>query len=371
MKVVFICSSLEPGHDGVGDYTRLLAGEIIKQGNSAAILSVNDKYIDVITTGTQEANGIQVPVMRIPVGVPNSKWLVEVKTWLNDLNPEWLSLQFVPFGFHPKGLPFNLSKQLLFLGGDRKWHIMFHELWVGIAQEESKKLFYWGLLQRAIIKSLLSKLKPSVIHTQTLLYQKLLEKLGFKAQLLPLFGNIPVTDKQIDKNDENEISFVVFGLIHSGAPINSFAREAAEYSRNKNIKITLTFIGRCGPEQERWAKIWKSEGLELNIMGEQSAEQISAVLSNASMGISATALAVIEKSGTFAAMRDHKLPVISLSKPWNPIGISGLKVPDGIVEYSIGNFESCINANFKLNPISLTKTATELVNSLSKATIHG
>ena len=370
MKVVFICSSLEPGRDGVGDYTRLLAGEIIKQGNLAAIVSVNDKYVDAVTIGRQEVNGIKVSVMRIPSGLAYNKWLVDARAWVDGLNPEWLSLQFVPFGFHPKGLPFNLSKQLLFLSGDRKWHIMFHELWVGIAREESKKLHYWGLLQRAIIRSLLLKVKPSVIHTQTLLYQKLLDKLGFKAQLLPLFGNIPVVESQLDKTT-NEISLVVFGLIHSGAPIHSFAREAAEYSRNNNVNIKLTFIGRCGAEQERWAEIWRSESLELDIMAEQSAEKISAILSNSSMGISATALAVIEKSGTFAAMHDHKLAVISVSKPWNPIGITGLKTQDGIVEYSIGNFESCIKADLKSNPLSLTKIVADLTNSLSKTTTRG
>lgn len=32
MRLAFICVSLEPGRDGVGDYTRSLAAECIRQG---------------------------------------------------------------------------------------------------------------------------------------------------------------------------------------------------------------------------------------------------------------------------------------------------------------------------------------------------
>ena len=32
MKIVFICGCLEPGKDGVGDYTRRLSAELIDHG---------------------------------------------------------------------------------------------------------------------------------------------------------------------------------------------------------------------------------------------------------------------------------------------------------------------------------------------------
>src|ERR1022692_2576923 len=49
---------------------------------------------------------------------------------LYPFNPNWVSLQFVPFGFHPKGLPFGLPRHLMSIIGSRPLHWMFHELWV-------------------------------------------------------------------------------------------------------------------------------------------------------------------------------------------------------------------------------------------------
>jgi hypothetical protein len=371
MKIVFICSSLEPGKDGVGDYTRRLAAELIKQENNTAIVSVNDKYVNELFSGVQWSDGVDITVLRLPSAWPLRVRADRAKHWIEQANPDWLSLQYVPFGFHPKGLCVGLSKFLLTLGGDRQWHIMFHELWVGIALEESKKLIWWGCLQRFLIKTLISNLKAKVIHTQTKLYGGLLEKLGTESAYLPLFGNIPVMQHALKKSNINlsankEISLVVFGSIHAGAPIADFAKEAVTYSKKNNVTIKLIFIGRCGPEQERWSTIWKSEGLPMEMLGEQPAETVSTILLNSTMGISATAIAVIEKSGSFAAMRDHGLPVISLSKPWTPRGMPSQKIALGIVEYRKGNFEQCLadlrHVNYGHN---VSEIAYELVNALS------
>jgi len=373
MKIVFICSSLEPGKDGVGDYTRLLAGELVRQGNTVALLSLNDRFVNEVFTGMQPSEGVDVPVKRLPSSFFKKERFTHAKEWIGYHNPEWLSLQFVPFGFHPKGLKVGLGKFLLSVGGDRQWHIMFHELWVGVAVEESKKLIWWGRLQRYLIKSLILKLHPKVIHTQTPLYKALLEKLGFNAEYLPLFGNIPVTGMVNAQNGKDisginkKLSFVVFGSIHDGAPINEFAKDVASYSLKNNIPATLTFIGRCGAEQDRWSAVWEAEGLKAETLGEQPTERISEILSISTIGISATAFAVIEKSGSVAAMRQHGLPVLCVSKSWHPAGMTNLQAPPGIIEYRIGNFEACLAA---IEPMPLTANVSDIagkfISALSK-----
>jgi hypothetical protein len=40
LNIVFLCGSLQPGRDGVGVYTRRLAGEVIRQGHQASIISL-------------------------------------------------------------------------------------------------------------------------------------------------------------------------------------------------------------------------------------------------------------------------------------------------------------------------------------------
>ena len=375
MNFVFVCSSLEEGRDGVGDYTRRLAAELIKRGNHAAILSVNDKYVDEIFADIQQSDGVDINVMRMPSFFSAKERLVYAKKWINQYDPEWLSLQFVPFGFHPKGLQVGLSSFLLSLSAGRNWHIMFHELWVGMAVEESKKLYWWGQIQRYLIKSLIIKLRPVIIHTQTRLYQSHLNKLGFKAGYLPLFTNIPAGNEKINhqfkKNisslNEDKISFVVFGTIHSGAPVNELTKEIVSYSRKNNIPVVFTFIGRCGPEQDRWAVALTAEGLKVEMLGELPAAHISEILLNATIGVSATALAVIEKSGSVAAMLGHGLPVLCVSKPWHPRGMPKQQIPAGIVEYRIGDFEAIMTNRTDIPYVNnVSDIAIELEKSLSK-----
>jgi hypothetical protein len=341
INIVFICSSLEPGHDGVGDYTRRLSAALIKAGHNCAILSLNDRHSKDTLKSTQRADGVDVPVLRLSSGIEIKKRFAIAKEWVDKIDPQWLSLQFVPFGYHPKGLKLGLSKLLLTLSNGRSWHMMFHELWVGIANEESKKLHLWGQTQRALIKSLVKNLKPAVIHTQTRLYQTLLAKMSFKAGYLPLYSNISVV-AGINVDSSAGVSFVVFGAIHDRAPIQQFAKEAAQYAEKFKLPVTLIIIGRGNNEQQRWADAWSAAGLTVNRLGELPAEQISEVLSASTIGLSATALAVIEKSGSYAAMREHCLPVISVSKAWTPIGVAKPAIPEGVTEYTIGNLEECI-----------------------------
>lgn len=370
LKIVFICTSLEEGRDGVGDYTRRLAAALIGQGHEAAAMAINDKHIASIYEGEQPANGTQVKVMRLPYALPAPERFALAKQWIDKIGPEWLSLQFVPFGFHPKGLKIGLSKWLLSLGGGRKWHIMIHELWVGMAKEEPAKLHYWGWLQRLLIGSLIKNIAPKVVHTQTQLYIAQLARLGLKAGYLPLFGNILVTGKpESDRAAEKKVVLVNFGKIHTGAPIRQLAKETAAYSRKNNIPVVLVILGICGAELNDWTDAWTSEGLHIEVLGEQPAERVSEVLTSATMGLATTALAAVEKSGGFAAMREHNLPVLCISKPWTPVGVPGQQVPAGIFEYVGGNFEYCLQKAKEIAPHdnSVLTVAEKFAAALLKA----
>jgi len=272
------------------------------------------------------------------------------KKFIEDFDPEWLSLQFVIFGFHPKGLPFGLSNQLAVLGLGRRWHIMFHELWLGMEKKSSKKHSLWGVIQRRLIKSLISTLNPGVIHTHTGLYQKQLTKLGFIVQHLPLFGNIPVTyvrDERMSFKREPTITFVSFGNIFPNAPVEDFASEAACYAEKNGFEMYLTIIGHCGSEQKHWADKWADAGVRVNVLGKQPVDNISKVLGGASIGLSTTPVALIEKSGSVAAMLEHGLPVICLPFPWEPKDFDA-KLPAGIMVYKKGNLASILRNKIDL-----------------------
>jgi hypothetical protein len=342
MKIILICGSLEVDRDGVGDYSRLLAGALINQGHKCALLSLNDRFVNSVQHEVQLVGDVNVSVLRIPRGTLKHK-VSYIQSWIKDFNPDWLSLQYVIFSYHNKGLPFNLSKKLLSISRDRRWHIMFHELWLGMAVQESVKLKLWGRIQKHLIKTLINRLKPKVINTQTQLYIIQLKKLGYQASCLPLFSNISKIEG-VQKSNNGNVKLVVFGTIHTDALIEELAADAAEYSLRYNVPVLLTFIGGCGHEQDNWVNAWKNVKLDVEVMGKQPADIVSSVLQNSTIGISSTAVAVIEKSGAFAAMRTHELPVLNISKPWQPIGIS-IDVPLGVTIYEPGTFEKYITSS--------------------------
>jgi hypothetical protein len=371
MKIIFLCSSLEPGRDGVGDYTRRLASELIRQGHSTAALSLNDKYISDKFNGIQQSENTELSVLRLPASWDLKIRFEQAKKYIDDFDPDWLSLQFVIFGFHRKGLPFGLANQLAVLGLGRRWHIMFHELWVGMNVGASKKNILIGYIQKLLIKNIINVLKPSLIHTQTKIYQIQLDKMRFKCGYLPLFSNIPVFEEHFTKksNETNTISIVIFGSIHKGFPIEDFVKESAEYSKEKTIKIVFVFVGKCGSEQDYWVSICKSKKFDVIILGESSSEEISEVLGNSTIGISTNELSFIEKSGTATAMLEHGLPVICISKPWKVRGVSELTfpIPNGIMQYEYGKIEMYLNAKKSQMSMSNLETTTKLfINAIKE-----
>jgi hypothetical protein len=378
MKIIFICGSLEPGRDGVGDYTRCLAGALVGQGHQVAAIALNDGYTTTQMSGKQQCGNNKFAVLRLPASWSDSMRFGFAKSWIDAFDPEWLSLQFVPFSFHPKGLSFGLSKKLLKLGTNRLWHLMFHELWVGMDVEASKMQKWWGLLQRRLIQDLVISLKPVLVHTQTRLYQLQLAKLGVTANHLPLFGNIPRVKQQTGKYKgqhraevTKDVSLVAFAYLHPNAPIEQLAKEAANYSTKRGVPVTLTLVGRSGKEQERWNVAWRNAGLKIKVLGEQPAEYISEVLDNATVGVCTTPMALIEKSGAAAAMQEHELPVLCVSPPWVPSGIEHIGPPPGVVEYKPGNFNACLSSCW-LSSFYPTRTADismQLADSLQNQSI--
>jgi hypothetical protein len=361
-SIVFLCSSLEPGRDGVGDYSRRLAAALIKANNQCAIISINDRYVPDNFEGTQSVDNIDVPVLRIASILPDQEKFAAAKGYIDKLAPQWVSLQFVPFGFHVKGLKPGLSKFLLSLNALARWHVMIHELWVGMDKESPVKHIAWGWMQKKLIGSMLKNLQPAIITTQSQLYKLHLSKMGYDAHYLPLFSNISnsITQAQDIKTERKNLSMVIFGNIHHGAPVHAFAHEVATYAKEFNINPTLKFLGHCGPEQDNWIKQWQCAGLEVVVIGEQPEDRISAELKCADIGITTTPVFITDKSGSFAAMREHGLPVISVSRVWHARGVKKIIIPDGVFHYQKGNFKdfysssmgSVSSTNINVNTVS-------------------
>lgn len=368
MKLLFLCGSLEQGRDGVGDYTQRLAAELVRQGHQVTAIALHDQYLDHLYEGDATRDGVIFPVLRINASASRQFQLEMTNQWIDKHDPEWVSLQFVPFAFDSKGLPFYLSKFLKRLGKGRLWHIMFHELWVGTESNATLKHLLWASLQKRLIRVLVNNLQPTAIHTQSRVYQMLLEKLGVFSKNLPLFSNIPVSNTASNRmtlDNVSEIVFVIFGGIHAHAPVEELATEAANYASRKNVEITLKIVGRTGKEQEHWKMVWKKAGLSVREIGEQPIERISEELTHAAIGIATTPFCLIDKSGSVVAMLEHGLPVICVSKQWDVKGFRRDELTSKALEYRAGNFEKIFSYQAtKTDSCNLSRVAEQFLHDL-------
>jgi len=369
MKIIFLCGGLEPGRDGVGDYIRRLADELIHQGHDVGVLAFNDHFVNKEFFDVHNPHEKKVTIFRIPSGWNNSKRLKQARKWLELFNPDIISLQFVSYAFNKKGLPFTLIRQLKFLIKGYRCHIMFHELWIGMDINSSRKERVIGYVQKLLIQMLVKTLKPVAVHTQTALYQAQLLKLGIEVRYLPIFGNIPISKKSsqaIRKNEDEKktIYLVIFGGIHPGADVSQFAEEVAVYSKEKSVQIILRLIGRTGKEQAHWISAWSSAGLTIQLLGEQTPDRISEVLLKSSIGITTTPMALVEKSGSVAAMLEHGLPVLCVRSSWKARGFEITDASSKIIEYRKGNFGECLtNKNF-IGGSPLSVVSSQFIDSL-------
>lgn len=328
MKLTFICGSLEPGADGVGDYTRLLAGEISRRGHSCQLLALNDFKIppDADSIISQDDDGM--PVVRLSPRLSWTARLREARKAVDAFGPDWVSLQFVCFAFHQKGLIGKLGGRLLPLRENRRMHLMFHELWLGGESDDSLKFRLWGRLQRGGISRLLRILKPDIISTHASNYLARLDRLGIPARKLQLFGNIPNVPGDAwpllqSRAREQGLDFSatpreklwlggIFGLVHpewKTEPLFTHLKEAAQRSGKRWVIVAF---GDNKKADGWWENLGRQYAPELSIisLGRQPIETVSAILQALDFGFATSPWRLIEKSSSATAMLEYGLPVI-------------------------------------------------------------
>jgi hypothetical protein len=379
MRIVFVCGSLEPGKDGVGDYVRKLSKELIKNGHQIWALALNDPFISYTFQSLIPLGNGEPLELRLPADLPAKEKVAKASSFVCSIDPDFMSLQFVPFSFHHKGLPYQLSGLLKQFGKDRKWHIMFHELWIGMDRQSHIKHRLLGMAQRRLIKGLLRKLNPVLVHTHCAVYLHELKKLTDLAQKLPLFSNIPVLDpyriSQKMKQDYSlvdELNIVLFGGIHYGAPVKAFAAEAADYAKRNQKNLKLIVAGRNGPELGDVVKDWEQAGLPAIILGELDNNQLSKLLTELCFGLFTTPILLAEKSGAVAAMMAHGIHLICVAREWQPFGPVQKQNPLHIPVYETGKLEQFFQTqpDFSKN-VSVRSVSEQFIANLSNAESYG
>lgn len=329
MKILFICGSLEPGFDGVGDYCRLLGEGLSQWGCEVLLLALNDPFVmpTIINKGinTEENESILYKYKRISSKISRRKKFLLVKNYLAEFEPEWISLQYVPYSYHPKGMDVLLPHFFSKLKENYRWHLMIHEPWVSGDMRFNKKGVI-SFVQRHLLKKLVGKLQPVLVHTSNPYYQDILMSGGVRSELLHLPGNIPVKHGKtgLMKKEFSEIGisedyrnkwivFGTFGRIRSNVSYTEVFEKVSKSPEARGKKMALLSIGNSGPFAERiFAEIKSNynDKILIHTFGHRDVTDISAFFQCLDFGISSVPFYLIGKSGAYSAMRNHGLKIL-------------------------------------------------------------
>jgi glycosyltransferase involved in cell wall biosynthesis len=356
VRILFFAGSLEPGKDGVGDYTRTLAMECHRLGQAFFLLSINDPWISAPLR--------QQSMLRLDARAPWSEKIKRAREFVVEIAPEIVSLQFVPYAFHPAGLPFALPRILRAIIDCVPAQIMFHEIWIGAHIHAPLRSRAIGFCQRQIVQSLIRILNCRVIHASNLIYVRLLNDQGIGAKHLPLFGNVPIVPPTNSRQPRDHVLRLgIFGSIHPEWSPDELLTQLRKLGKT----IQLSHIGRIGPGESIWMDLSRRYGSEMEIrrLGEQSLEDISRFFSSIDLGISTTPLSLSGKSGCVAAMLDHGLPVIVNR---NDIHFAGISEIDPTSDLLIPMDENFLNRLSSVKPRSpkprLPEIADQFLNDI-------
>lgn len=299
MKIAFVTSGLEPGRDGVGDYATLLAEECLRRGHEVVRLALNDRQTSLPVR--TEA------LLRLPSSIPWPERAKEARTWLERFGPDCVSLHFVCYGYHPRGLVGRVASHFGTLLRGWEVEVYFHELWIGddpLARWKDKVM---GWLQRRGVFAVLRQLELKVIHTSNPAYVHLLSKVGIQARRLPLFGSLPLPSMEPVRSG-SVLTFVLFGTIQPVWPPEAMFNQL----RNLGVPLTIVHVGRMGSGEALWDRMTKEYAgvFSFRRLGELSPQEVADVFAAADFGVATTPWALIGKSASVAAMLDAGLPVV-------------------------------------------------------------
>lgn len=298
MRIAFVTSGLEPECDGVGDYTTLLAEECERRGHAVARLALNDGRI---------SEAIDSPgLLRLPQTQPWPVRLTRARQWLESFAPDGVSLQFVNYGFHPRGFATATARRLRELLSGWPVQVFLHELWIGEESGAPWKHRALGWLQRRGVLELLQTLDVRVVHTSNAAYVHRLARRGLAAKRLPLFGSLPMPVAHTGQGDV--LTFALFGTLHPVWPPEPLFSQL----RALRSPIAIVHAGNIGAGESLWKQMESTYGGTFRFcrLGRLSPQAVADFFATADFGLATTPWAIVGKSASVAAMLDCGLPVI-------------------------------------------------------------
>jgi hypothetical protein len=325
MRIAIITGGLEPGRDGVGDYSRSLAVEATRQGAACRLLALADRHTTRVIAGRDESG---IEMLRLPFTMRWTERVRAARQFLAASPGEWVSLQFVPYSFQRWGVASKLVRVLPELVGRAQLHVMFHEVWIDGGASLRRQLL--SVAQRRAVQAL-AGYPPALMHTSNATYEHALAEQGIRARKLPLFGSVPVGSGTAESWLGAPLAgagcdalsnagarrgdwwlFAFFGSLHPVWPPQPLLDELRAAAAVAGKQVALAAVGRLGAGESIWERMQQDFGGRMPMLrlGEQPGHRISEVFNTVDFGVATSPLALIGKSATVAAMLDHGLPVV-------------------------------------------------------------
>ncbi len=316
MRIAFLVPRLQPGKDGVGDVTRRLASVLQTMGIECVMISWNDHC-----TGKNEW-GYQFKI--------EEAWGKQgIRSVLQKIQPDWVSLQFIHYAFNSRGLMFSWLNRMEWTLEGFRWHLFFHEIWIGVHQKASLKHRALGWIQKQGFLKMIRKLKPDRIQTSNPVYQEILHHEGVEASLMKHCPSIVPEGNQEEAafqekmelqlkslgihNRSDSLWVLLFGAIHPEGELELFLPQLIKWGEEQKKKIVLISSGRRTPGEAAWKSYQQQfEGkIYFITLGEVENNFASYLMSVCDFGITTTPYQILGKSSGVVAMLEHGLPVLA------------------------------------------------------------
>lgn len=248
MNILFICNNLPPLVDGVGDYTYNIAQQFACNGHNVHIICRRSAKID-----TTCANMKIVPMVE--------KWNRQagrdISDYVRTQGVEVVSLQFVPHGFHAKGVAWGLACALREIRQTGVKIMTFcHEVYVFDRRPGLK-----GWAESALTRWATSRVLAlsDTVATSIECYRDLIANISHHKDVpvMPIVSNIPRSvlpeaqlkemRKKVAADDEKIVAF--FGLRQIDLSIKAICR-----LRSEGMRIKVLFIGKV-PNGFKYAEL--------------------------------------------------------------------------------------------------------------------
>lgn len=353
-KVVIITTNFPHLICGIGDYSWELYRRLKEDGTDVKVITKSDKAIEIFITEEKLGNDVYAEIK-----VWNHKSISIINKIIRKEKPDWCIVQYNPYGFNEKGLPFYFIYLILLIRFNRiRVLTFFHEIAIR-KWGKGISAFFIGIMQQFITYCIY--IINNVSLTSNKFYQTFFYPFPIKVLYVP--ANLILKNDRLSSIQSSFAGKRAFSVVSFSNRCNKTMFEAFACCINSGLDIRLSVIGKTTVnETQIQNKLIAFYGLESYIDRYENSnkESLINVLNTADLYIQMEPVdakgrgGVGSKSGSLAAAFVAGLPILATKGDMTDISL--YKEQENIVFADYNNVASITEWIIKLyNNVDLCK----------------